>query len=460
MIVTAKSVRRTGSPDALHANERHRDAVDTVAGSPTRAEYWFVYILLVATAAIPGLSNKYHLPSQFQIQVFFSVAYVIAGRQLLLMRPQLQPIIRQTAALWTLIALLFASTIWSVAPNVTIVDSIELLGTTLIGIYIAARFSLPQFLRILAIAFATIELSSLVIVFLNPGFGRADWGTGPWQGIFLDKNISGASASLAIISQAVLLPASKGLARWLLLVGILVAGLFLVEANSATAFGDCAVVMVAAIAAFACRSSKLGGVARFTTALIAVSLLAFVAVFGFSVENIYSALGRSSDLTSRADFWPYLQAAIADRPFFGYGYDAFFISPFSWQYLASFIVQAGGWSPYHAHDSFLQTAIDVGYVGLGILVIVLINGLRRAITYFFKERGSVALWPLAIIVFLTIGSYTETYYLNSNSLEWILFVAAVAYPRWPVAAAKPAVGSDGAALSTATAVVPKRKERL
>jgi exopolysaccharide production protein ExoQ len=433
--VTAREVtRNAGRTIGSYAGQ-----APAVSSTPSRAEWWFVYVVLLATAAIPALSARYDILGQTTIQVFWSIAYVIAARQLLRMRTQVLPLLRRHAALWGLIALMFLSTLWSVTPNTTIIDSIELLGTTLIGLYIATRFTLPDFLRVLAVVFATIGALSFLLVFVNPGYGRADWGSGPWQGIFEDKNISGAMASLAIISQIVLLPLVKGRARWLLVAGLLLAGLLLLEANSATAFGDCAAVVIVTSAALACRSRRFGGFARFATTLGILLAIVAIAVFGVSSDSVYAALGRSSDLTSRSDFWPYLQQAIADRPLLGYGFDAFFQSPLARDYLAAFIVQAGGWTPYHAHDSYLQTLLDGGYLALALLIVLLLISIWRAIIYFGRERSTIGLWPLAIILFLTIGSYTETYYLNFNSLEWILFVAAIVYPTWkpasPVATA-------------------------
>jgi exopolysaccharide production protein ExoQ len=422
--VTARgtSTRRAGLE--IGSSKGHAKISDTASS----AERFYVYIVLAATAVIPGLAATYHVLSQTTIQIFWSIAYVIAFRQLLFIRPRVLPIVRRCGVLWALILLMFASTLWSVNPNTTVVDSIELLGTTVIAVYIVARFTLAEFLGILAIVFATIGTLSVFLVFASPMRGRAEWGSGPWQGIYEDKNILGAAAALSIISQAALLPITKGRIRALLLGGILLAALLLAEANSATAFGDCAFVVLAAFAAFACRSRRFGGFARFATVLGVALLIVSVSVFGLNADSVFSALGRSSDLTTRADFWPYLQQAIADRPVLGYGFDAFFQSPLKADYLAAFIVEAGGWTPYHAHDSFLQTLLDAGYVGLAALIVLLLISLCRAIVYFFRERSSVGIWPLSIILFLTIGSYTETYYLNYNSLEWILFVAAILYP--------------------------------
>ena len=112
-------------------------------------------------------------------------------------------------------------------------------------------------------------------------------------------------------------------------------------------------------------------------------------------------------------------------------------------------MQAGGWSPYHAHNSYLQNGVNAGYVGLAALIaVILIGAYGQRSFIFFGNEGVSRIWPLAIIVFLTVGSYTETYYPVLNSLEWILFVAAIAYPRQRVET------------SSATVAPRKKSDRL
>ena len=423
MTTAACSTKRARLAKASHEGEARAGRRE-----PGKAECLFVYVVLLATAVIPGLKQNYNLLNQTEIQIFWSVSYVIAGRHLWVMREQVLPLVRRCAALWVLILLMFGSTVWSVEPDATIIDAIELLGTTLIGLYVAARFSLADFLKIVAIVFATAGSLSLVIVFFNPGWGRAYWGTGPWQGIYLDKNLLGASASLAIVTQAALFTSVIGRARSFVAAGLVFAFILLIGASSATAFVNCVIVLLAMLVASACRSPRFGGLARFATVLGLASAIAAVVISGLTPDSVFNVIGRDPNLTGRTDFWPYLQQAISDRPLLGFGFNAFFQSSTGNDYLSEYVVQAGGWTPYHAHNSYLQTLLDAGYVGLAMLIVLVVVSAINAIAYFARERQFTNIWPLAIILFLSSTSYTETYYLDYNSLEWILFVAAIAYP--------------------------------
>jgi exopolysaccharide production protein ExoQ len=158
--------------------------------------------------------------------------------------------------------------------------------------------------------------------------------------------------------------------------------------------------------------------------LIAVAYL----IVGITPDTIIIWLGREPNLTGRTDFWPYLQQAIADRPILGYGYDGFFGSDVGNDYLSYLVVEMGGWSPYHAHNSFMQILLDGGLAGMGLFAFALLGAFRRAFTYAWNEANRAALWPVAILLYLFCGSFTETYFARFNTVEWVLCVAAMLYP--------------------------------
>jgi exopolysaccharide production protein ExoQ len=363
-------------------------------------------------------------------QIIWAVIYVAAGLRLLALRGSARRVLGRSMLLWAFVALMFFSAVWSVAPSRTFVDAIELAGTTVVGAYLASYFTLPQLLRLIAVMFGVIAVLSLALVFGAPGHGRMSYGSGAWNGIYQDKNNLGRAMSLAVMSLVVLLAGGTRRKRALFAIFVTLAACtaLLAGSNSATALGDCVVVVAVGLALTACKSARFGIVARILTSLGGAAGAIAVFVFGFTPDAIFAALGRDSSLTGRTDFWPYLQQAIAERPLVGYGYDAFFGSAVGDNFLSSYVVEAGGFSPYHAHNSFLQISLDAGYIGLAVLLLILALAIFRGAIYLVRQRGSYAAWPLMIVAYLILGSFTETYFGNYNSIEWILFVAALLYP--------------------------------
>jgi O-antigen ligase len=424
-------------------------------------EFWFVAVAILLTAVLPGIA-KYQTDdagSTPSNEILWSLMYAVAAVRLYPMRAQLMALVRKSFALWIFLALIFASTLWSVEPEITFKNAIELIGTTLVGYYIVTRFTLQHFLAIFGVAFGVIGVLSLGLIFGAPAHGRMDWGGGAWSGLYQEKNNLAAAAALAIISQVLLLTRTRGRARLACIAGLALFCVLLVGAQSATAFASTAVVLLIPLTLAGWRSRTFATLTRIVIAVVVLAIAIGFATGAVSTDSLLGLVGRQSNLTGRADFWPYLQQAIADHPLLGYGYNAFFRSPAGGDYLASYVVQAGGWTPYHAHNSFLQIQLDAGYLGLGALLTLLAIALWRSVAFIRRDATALAVWPLAIVLHLILGSFTETYLARCNTMEWILFTAAFLYPLRGLAAERAeTVASEPSARERARARIRARRE--
>jgi exopolysaccharide production protein ExoQ len=387
----------------------------------------FAMLCLTLLNAIQG-KNGSDESSSFLNEVLWSLAYAIGALRLLAMNRELRALLSRSAPLLVFLVISLASTLWSVDPFVTLKNSIELVGTAIVAFYVVASLRLVEFLNVLAVFFAASGLASLALIFVSPGRARMFWGSGAWEGIYEEKNALGAAMALAIVVFLTLILRRGTKYKLLAVGGLILSVTLLVGSNSATALVDCVVVVAIGLVALACVSPSLGGVSRILAFLGAALAAAGAFAVGFDRDAVYAALGRTQGLSGRVDFWPYLNDAVNARPVLGYGYGAFFRSPVSKDYLSYYVIEAGGWTPYHAHDSFLQTCLDTGYVGLAALLVAILVCLFRAGAYFLRERDVVSLWPLLVTLFLVFGSYTETYLGNFNTLGTILFVTAFLYP--------------------------------
>lgn len=96
--------------------------------------------------------------------------------------------------------------------------------------------------------------------------------------------------------------------------------------------------------------------------LVCASVVAVVISAGWLDPLIESAVMRSGrdtgDLNGRLTVWPYARNLIADRPFFGHGADTL-----PWI--------TGNPFQIAAHNAFLDVAVGVGFVGVGVFVALL-----------------------------------------------------------------------------------------
>jgi O-antigen ligase len=359
-------------------------------------------------------------------EVVWGSIYALAAIRLIGLRANALALARQSKWLFAFLGLTVASSLWASDPFTTFKDAFELLGTTLVAWYIVSRFSLAAFLRIVAVAFTIISAASVLLVFASPARGRMDWGAGPWSGVFDEKNGLGAAMAIAIITAALLIPSAKIWLKVVLGCVLALAALLLVGSDSITAFLACSGTALIVAVVWASRRTGAWPAAAIML-FCAGAAVVVTSLLGLDSSSFLDALGRNANLTGRTEMWPPLIRAIEDRPFLGYGFANFFNGGPYQDYLGDFIAKFN-WVPPHAHNSFIQIALDTGLIGLGVFLVVLFTALRRDVALIVQGNNVLDLWPFALVVYLILGSYDETYFAQQNTLEWIFFVAALLYP--------------------------------
>jgi exopolysaccharide production protein ExoQ len=121
---------------------------------------------------------------------------------------------------------------------------------------------------------------------------------------------------------------------------------------------------------------------------------------------ISQSLGRGSGLTGRTDIWA-VSIAAAGNPLFGTGFESFWNAN---AYRVNHKLQLLGFMDLHnlnsAHNGYIETYLDLGLVGLCLIVLILINGYRHASRAFQRDPEFASLL-LACIVTATFYSITE-----------------------------------------------------
>jgi len=126
--------------------------------------------------------------------------------------------------------------------------------------------------------------------------------------------------------------------------------------------------------------------------------------------------------TGRTAIWAQVAHFILLRPLCGYGYDAFWrgMQGPSFQIAAAvhFIVA-------HAHNGFLEIALELGAAGL---LLFLLSWLRGWLALWpLWQHGSIdrIAWPLAILLLIALYDLDENTLLIYNGLFWILYVSTL-----------------------------------
>jgi O-antigen ligase len=349
------------------------------------------------------------------IQVTYSLIYLFFFVLVAMGYRTIVPIV--LAEKWVVLLWLWvvASTAWSVEPSLTLRRSIALLGSVVIGLYVATRFDLKGQLRILGACITIVAIASLAFGILYPDLGITT--AGEWKGVFYHKNVLGHTMALGIFCMCFLAMGAKRTREKLLflVLGLLCGGL-LVLSHSVTALAVC-IVMLTVLKfrkVFKLPSQTL------TIYALGISTIAIPAGIWFfsNLDAILRAVGRDPTLTGRTPLWHAVVHEIGKRPLTGYGYTAFWYSPEGDRVHAVL-----GWLPMHSHNGYLETTLALGFIGLALLLIGLLANLARGVDVFRSADSIEDFWPLFFLIFAAVDNIAETWMVKVNSLIWMLYLA-------------------------------------
>jgi O-antigen ligase len=132
-------------------------------------------------------------------------------------------------------------------------------------------------------------------------------------------------------------------------------------------------------------------------------------------ETVIAMLGRRPDLTTRVPMWEDLLSMVTD-PVFGFGYESF------WLGIRQQIVLEKWNIGISAHNGYLEMYLNLGLIGVFMLVGWFLSGLRKVARHLVIEYPA-AILRLSIVVVLAFYNWTEaTFYGISNM--WLIFILA------------------------------------
>lgn len=317
-----------------------------------------------------------------------------------------------------LLGLAILSTLWSDSPSTSLWENARLIATTFFAIYLAKTYSVADVFRMVAWVTALAAVLSIIFVLALPQYGVSDYISGSmhrqvWSGVFDQKNTLGSIMALGALTWLIV-ALGAGRYRWLGVLLFAICSLLVVLSNSDTSLVvEC--ILVFTIAAF----SK---VHRSIHILAFLCLLVLVALFATQAKDpggvVFGLLNRDQDLTGRTEIWSMVMDAISKHPWLGYGYHAFWRGADG----PSVDVRLAGWIPPHAHNGFLDLALDFGIAGPLLFFCILAGPAVDALRLAKRRRTPLDLFPLVFLVFILLGNLTESNNVTPNSIFWALLV--------------------------------------
>ena len=411
----------------------YRDGKERVSVSPA---IWIVILWAAINSSRPvtewfggGLITPSSRDEGNLTEALVSLALILAGLVVLLRRGlQLSVIIRDNRWLFVFYLFWLMSLFWSDYPFITFKRLFKDLGNVVMVLVVLTERDPGEAIKAVCtrVAYVLIPLSVLLIRYF-PDLGRAYSGYNGsdvmWVGVTTHKNSLGA---LALVGALFLLwdmldreGRSQGrmkegtfIARILVL---LMSWYLLVIANSMTSL-LCALLGSALLVVLG-RPSIRQRPGRLEVCGLGAGVVLLLLDWVFNVkETLLLSVGRDETLTTRTDIWPILMN-FQDSPLLGAGFNTFWAG----QRILSLFEKVGG--IIQAHNGYIETYLNGGLVGVGLLLVLLLSGYMRIRVQLMTgmPEGSIR---FVILLVAVIYNYSEASF-NKVGLLWVLTLFAV-----------------------------------
>ena len=376
----------------------------------------------------------------------FYLALAIAGFCVLSNRQlQLSEIVSKNGWLIAFFLYCFISIAWSDFPFIAFKRWIKIFGHPIMALIVLTEPDLKEALTRLMkrYAYVVVPVSILWIKYYPQlGVGYDEWGGTMNRGIAVGKNMLGADClTLGFFFFWYWLQtwrAERSTQRrnelWLI-AGLLIGISWLLRmAHSATS--TIALFVAILIVVFV----RIRFIRKFIGTCILAGLVLLVAAeltVGLS-GHLSESLGRGSTLTGRTEIWEHALEVNSKmgNPILGAGFESWWIGQRR-DRMAEFYKH---WSPGGAQNDYLDTYLNLGLIGLSILIGLLIATFWKMRLELFRnfEWGRYGLGFFAAVV---LRGWTERTFGWGGPLWFVFYIIALDYPQTHLTTAQPSVGA-------------------
>jgi len=316
------------------------------------------------------------------------------------------------------------SLVWSPVPGIAF-RRLALQGIVVLALGISTALADDRDAmldRVLAMFAVTVIVNAVVVLSTPPGpIGH--------EGIYEQKNSLGAVMAFSVLFCIYGAAVKRGRLRLFFIALTAAAFYALVMSRSKTSLGLAVLLPVLVFMAIAItRPLRMNAalLVLFAVALGLVGWFYFSALTGYDFADLSMLLFNDETFTGRTTIWAFVADVISRNPLFGQGYASF------WGIGAGSIVEreAPGFVAglLQAHNGYLDTIVETGFIGLAILLALVVAALFSAARSAVRQP---ALCWLSMTVVLTVVSHNmlESSWFRGYSLTWMMFLFAALLPR-------------------------------
>lgn len=365
----------------------------------------------------------------------FLVLIVSAAVALLLRRPIWSKVINMNRWYFAFFIYCGISIIWSDYPFVSLKRYIKEIGNVLMVLLILTEKDPVQTVRVVFARYVHLVIPlSILLIYSVPSLGMYydDNMLPSYCGVATNKNKLGVITFVSVLFliweiihfrdvDGKKRDCSDTFGNWVLL---LLAGWLIYIAHSATA------LVCVILGAFLLLLMKLPFVVKHLGYLGLYSLLAAITIifamyrFPEAVGMVAEGLGRDSTFTGRTELWMDLLREPVN-PVVGTGYQSFWLGSRADNLWDKYLFH-----PIQAHNGYLETYLNGGVVGVGLLLAMIIATGGKLKRVLLIER-SFGILLVVFIITATLYNCTEAMISRLSLLWFVITIAALYSPMTP-----------------------------
>lgn len=311
------------------------------------------------------------------------------------------------------------STFWSQDPVRTIFKALCLFLMSAFAAYLVSKYDDQEILFLFFTVGFFLVVASIVVSVGAPSVGVDHTShAGAWRGIFPTKN-DASRVILFLLPSALCYEPRSQPGRLIRYAHIFLSLLFIALTRSVagifiTILSLCLFYLVKLMRRTAARERLV-----LTTSILAAAGIFGVLVYAYA-EQLLPLIGRSVTLTGRTTIWASILLSIAKRPWFGYGHGAFWIGRGE----AINTDLAANWDVSYAHNGYLDVVLQLGFVGLFLLLVLLVQSTFLLFRSIRRGISSYTIWCMAVLFLTVVFNLDETTFILEERIYWLLFLVA------------------------------------
>lgn len=324
-----------------------------------------------------------------------------------------------------LILLIVLSFFWSQSPSITLRRSIALVCNTIFVAFIITRYSIYDFIKLLAFSLVAVMVVTIVISVGYPEIGvhYKEAFYGAWRGAFSHKNRTGQYVVLGMVAyfyfclhKGYLKKNKVSFISFLIMTGFF---FVILKTQSTTSAISVIFLSTAIVIFYIIKYLKKSNAIAFNGILLSLGFIGIILITLYSA-TIVGFWGKDLSFSGRSSIWKGAIKIGNQHMFLGTGFKGF------WPKYGYGKVQITTFAVDHAHNAFVDVYLDLGLVGL-IVTTVMFWNLSRKSYLIRNENNIVTSFPFVVTLYILSFSITGCRFIDQNSLFYVIFLTTYFY---------------------------------